>query len=57
MMTKGIPTISFGHTDKTALQKDAKLVLTDILEKLESQEKHTVSLLDLLFTSYILLFY
>ncbi len=28
---------------KTALQKDAKLVLTDILEKLESFEKQTVS--------------
>jgi hypothetical protein len=54
MMTKGIPTISFGHSDKTALQKDAKLVLTDILEKLESQEKHAVNLFYLLLRINIL---
>lgn len=41
--TRGISTTSLGNTDKTALQKDAKLVLTDILEKLESFEKNTVS--------------
>ncbi|CAB4407327.1 unnamed protein product [Rhizophagus irregularis] len=39
--TRGISTTSLGNTDKTALQKDAKLVLTDILEKLESFEKNT----------------
>ena len=44
MMAKGVSMTSFGHTDKSALQKDAKLVLTDILEKLESQEKQMVSL-------------
>ncbi|POG71508.1 hypothetical protein GLOIN_2v1604959, partial [Rhizophagus irregularis DAOM 181602=DAOM 197198] len=36
-----ISTTLLGNTDKTALQKDTKLVLTDILEKLVSFEKNT----------------
>ncbi|PKC04198.1 hypothetical protein RhiirA5_362609 [Rhizophagus irregularis] len=40
-LEKGISTTLLGNTDKTALQKDTKLVLTDILEKLVSFEKNT----------------
>ncbi|CAG8691367.1 5351_t:CDS:10, partial [Funneliformis mosseae] len=37
------PNSNVNNQGKSALQKDAKLVLTDILEKLESLEKYTIA--------------